>query len=50
MDKPTWMTVISRSVEQGPDFIKLLGKEYDLRGVHEALMNLRQEFEKVIRP
>ena len=47
---PFWWTENSWTVGQGPDSVNLLGKKYNLHGVHEALMNLRQEFEKVIRP
>lgn len=46
-DRPYWSTGNSWRVGQGPDSIDLLGKEYDLRGVHETLVTLRQEFGKV---
>ena len=49
-DRPYWSTGNSWKVGQGPDSIDLLGKEYDLHGVRETLVTLRQEFEKVIRP
>ena len=46
--RPYWWTGNSWKVGQGPDSIDLLGKEYDLRGVHETLVTLRQEFGKVL--
>lgn len=44
---PGWSAMSVGSPGRGLDSVELLGKEYNLLGVHEAFMVLKQEFEVV---
>ncbi len=45
---PRWMTAYVADQQQGPDRLLLLGYDYRLDGVREALVDLEQELAKVL--
>ena len=45
---PAWWTMHIGTPGQGPDSVDLVGKSYQLDGVHEALVELEREFSAVL--
>lgn len=48
VEYPLWDQMFISDVEKGPEDVRLLGKRYDLQGVHEALVELERRFADVL--
>ncbi|MXW23585.1 MAG: hypothetical protein F4Z96_02745 [Chloroflexi bacterium] len=45
---PMWDQLVISDWQKGPESVRLLGKQYDLHGVHEALAGLARQLAKVL--
>ena len=48
VEYPMWDQLVVSDWQKGPERVRLLGKKYDLHGVHEALTELERQLAKVL--